>query len=453
MRLIFIIFVSFFLIMPSFAAEAVMHAPLTINEVLSLVLKNNPIIKQAEEAVNGAHARTNQKLGAFYPSLDIDATYTRLDPDPAIAFPGLGVMQLFAAENYDTHIALHQKLFDFGKTSGSFKSAKYSQKSVENSAVAIKTNLAFETIQIFYSIILLEQSIDVQEQELKSLNEYLAITQKKLDSGSATSFDVLTIQVKVEEAKDAKIDLENNLTKSFIALKRLAGLEDKNTFDIRGDLTADTADMINAAQSRKDNIYDTLNEDLLVKEALENRPELKAAQNRMQAANMQLGAAKSDNYPSIDLLFEYGKKNGYLPDLNEQLENTVAGAQFKMPIFNGLKTHNQIKEAKAAYMSTQASVEDARNMAVSDVQQIVSDIHTNIEKIKAAELHVKLAEEAVSQAKIRYQSGVITNLDLLNAETALDQAKLLHLKALYSYIISRENLKKAVGAKLWQKEL
>ena len=63
---------------------------------------------------------------------------------------------------------------------------------------------------------------------------------------------------------------------------------------------------------------------------------------------------------------------------------------------------------------------------------------------------MQLALEALSQAKLRYGSGVITNLDLLNAETSLEEAKLMRLKSIYSYTISREAIKKAVGEKLWK---
>jgi len=89
-------------------------------------------------------------------------------------------------------------------------------------------------------------------------------------------------------------------------------------------------------------------------------------------------------------------------------------------------------------------------MVVAEVHQAASDVRASVEKMKSAQLHVKLADQAFSQAKVRYASGVITNLDLLNAETALDEAKLLQLQAIYSYIVSKDALRKAVGEIFWE---
>ena len=82
------------------------------------------------------------------------------------------------------------------------------------------------------------------------------------------------------------------------------------------------------------------------------------------------------------------------------------------------------------------------------MRQAVSEARASMDKIKASELNVQLAQEALSQAKVRYESGVITNLDLLNAETSLAQANLLHLQALYNYTLSRIALNKAIGVDL-----
>jgi outer membrane protein TolC len=112
----------------------------------------------------------------------------------------------------------------------------------------------------------------------------------------------------------------------------------------------------------------------------------------------------------------------------------------------------QISEAKANLESASSQLKDATDSVISEVRQAVSDYRASIERMKATEFNVQLASEAVSQAKVRYENGVITNLDMLNAETSLAEAKLMNLQAIYRYIISKENLKKAAGARLWQKE-
>ncbi|MCK9582360.1 MAG: TolC family protein [Endomicrobiales bacterium] len=403
---------------------------LTLEKTISMLIENNLALKDAEQSAQAAIARSKQKAGELLPQIDIQASYTKLSPDPEIAFPGFGTIQFFPEQNYDAHITAKQTLFDFGKKWDSYKAAKYSSEAVQNNTTAVKSNLILQTQYTYYSIILLQKSIEVQEQELNALREYLDITQKKLASGSATSFDVLTIQVKVEEAKNKKVDLENNLTKQSITLRRLICLSDDIPFTVSGELQVQ--------QEKVDAGY-------FVSLALTQRPELKAARNIVMSSKMQLGSTGSERYPTINLFYEYGYKNAYFPDMSAILENTVAGAQFEMPIFSGFKTYNKVKEAKANYASTQSKEKDIENMVVAEVKQAISDVETNIEKIEAAEIHVKLALEAVTQAKVRFENGVITNLDMINAQTALDEAKLLQLQANFNYIISMDMLKKAAG--------
>jgi outer membrane protein len=80
-----------------------------------------------------------------------------------------------------------------------------------------------------------------------------------------------------------------------------------------------------------------------------------------------------------------------------------------------------------------------------EVQQAVSDLETSKAKLKSTQLQVEQAAEAVKRAEVSYINGVITNLDLLDAETSLSEAKLLHLKVIFQNVVNAYNLKEAIG--------
>jgi outer membrane protein TolC len=407
---------------------------ITVGKAVELLFKNNPAIKQAEGAVKASTARVGQRRSGYMPTINLEGTYTNLQPDPSFVFPGLGLIQFFPENNYDAHIGLTQTLFDFGRVSSSLGAAKYNLSMARDNLELVKANYAFETIRVFYSILLLKQSIIVQQQQIDSLNEALDMATKKVASGTATNFDELTTRVKVAEAQSQKIELDNMLRKQRITLGRLMGTGDSDSFDITGEF-------MGASSAAVD-------ERALIDQALKNRLELIIAKDSENSAKSQLSASKADNYPSIRGFFSYGYKNGYFPGLDDIKQNTVAGGQVEFPLFNGLKTSNQVKEAGANFDSARQRTREIRDTVVSEVRQAVSEVRAALEKIKATELNEKLAEEAVKQAKVRYRSGVITNLDLLNAETSLAQAHLSRLQALYNYTLSTEALKKAVGAGL-----
>jgi outer membrane protein TolC len=410
------------------AAETV-----SINQALSSVYSNNPAIKQAQEAVNASKARVGGKKSGYLPVIGIEASYAHLDPDPSLAFPGFGMIQMFPTESYDVHAFLKQTVWDFGRTSNAVGTAEYTLDAAKKNLEIVKTNLTFQTIQIFYSVMLLKQSVIVQQQQIDSLKEAVDLARKKVDTGSATHFDELTTSVKLTEAESQMIDIENMLRKQQITLERLMGFAGADTCEITGEFSDKTV---------------ALDEKSFIAAAKQNRAELKAALDGEKAAQSQLSADTADNYPEIFANFSYGQKNGYFPEFSEVKQNTVAAAELSFPLFNGLKTYNKTLESKANYRAAREHARDVEEAIIAEVRQAVSEASACIDKIKATELHVQLAEEALGQAKVRYQAGVITNLDLLNAETSLAQANLMRLQALYNYTLSRVSLNKAIGVEL-----
>lgn len=408
---------------------------LTLQQALDLAVKNNPVVTEANAAVKGSAARLGQSTSAYFPTVSIEGSYARLEPDPFIPFPGFGAIQLFPEDNYDAHVRVGYTLVDFGRRSKSRTAALYNLSSTRYQSALVRENLAFQTIQVYYAIILLQQSISVQQQELKSLNEYLVLAQKRQESGSATSFDVLTTKVKVAGAENQLTDLQNALNKQLIYFRRITGIAPGTPIIFSEELMETPGHF---------------NETELVQQAYNNRLEVKDSRDSLAGASAALAAAKAENYPSLDVGFSYGVKNGYLPDLQEIKTNTVSAARVDIPLFNGLRTYNRVQEQKAVLTAAQARERDTEDSVTAEVRQALSDVNSNEEKIAAAELQVSLATESVAQAKVRYTNGVITNLDLLNVQNSLDEARLLRLRSLYAYAISRKALDKAVGSSLYR---
>ena len=404
-----------------------------LDGALARALKDNPSIRQAEAAVDAAEARVRQKQSGYYPLIDAEAKYTRLDPDPAIAFPPFGTIQFFPANNYDAHLGLYQTVYDFGKTSSIVAVSRSGREAAKYGLELTKTDIAFRAIRSFYTVLLLEQSMLVQDQQISSLDEYFSIVKKKVASGTATNFDALTIEVKLSEEKNQKFDIANALEKQKIALKRLLGIKDDSDIELKGEFSDEPV---------------ALDETGLISGARAGRPELKIAAENEAAAAEKLRVAKTDGNPSINVGFMYGEKNGYFFDLSEMRKNTVGFVQADMQLFNGFKSSNMVREADANLSSAKENSRDAEDSVTEEIRQSISDVRADMEKIDAYKLHVRLAEQAVEQAKVRYENGIITNLDLLNAQTSLAQANLLYLQSLYNYEMSRVSLRKAAGLPL-----
>ena len=152
----------------------------------------------------------------------------------------------------------------------------------------------------------------------------------------------------------------------------------------------------------------------------------------------------------MSLNFEAGLKNGYEPNLNEWRKNYVAGLQLSVPLFNGFKTKHDEAAAGAELNSACAHTTDIEQQIRANVQQAVAGVNASMQKMTSARAQEYQAEKAVSLASVRYEAGTITNLDLLDAETTLSEAKLILLRAQYNFTVNLVELNKAIGKISWQ---
>ncbi|MGA7838141.1 MAG: TolC family protein, partial [Ignavibacteriaceae bacterium] len=129
--------------------------------------------------------------------------------------------------------------------------------------------------------------------------------------------------------------------------------------------------------------------------------------------------------------------------------NWAASVGVSVPIFNGFRTKRQEEETKASLNVTKISTLNIKQNIAAEVEKAAENIQSNLEQIKTAQLKIDLAEQALKRAKAQYASGVGTNLDLLDAETRLADARFQYLRTTYENIMQTYELKKAVGDIIW----
>ena len=402
---------------------------LTLNKAIQLALKNQPLINQAEQEVNAAQAKINEQKSYYYPNVQADISYTRIGPIPAIQF-GNESFILAPANNYDAHVSAGYNIFDFGRKNALLDLSKSYKLTVEEKTNYIKDELSYNTTKLFYSILYLEKSLGVKNNQIKTLEAHLDVTQKKVESGTATDFEVLTTKVRVASAENQKVDIENEIAKQKIALKSLLGLAADSSVDLQGDLSL---------------LSMSINNDSLLELAYSQREELKIAQDAQKTIEQQKQVASLSDVPTLNAIASYGLKNGLMPNLDVLRGNWVVGISASVPIFNGNRKDAQIQEAEANLNANGAQISALKRKINMEVQQAISDLETSKAKLKSTQLQVEQATEAVKRADVSYINGVITNLDLLDAETSLSEAALLHLRVIFQNVINAYNLKKAVG--------
>ncbi len=414
------------------AARPASPAPrvLTVEDAVRAVLENNPAIKEAQDAVAVFEARVDGSRSRLQPQVRAELGYSRIAPTMEFTIPDFGTFQLYPANNFDLHAGVSQVVYDFNRTRESVNLSRSQTTSAADQSEILRRDLSFQAVQLFYSILYLQDSLKVQEETVKTLDDHLAVARKKFEAGTATELEILNTQVRLVASENQIVDLTSAREKQLLGLRRLMGLEDGVPLELQGGFKYEPA---------------ALDADGLVRQALEQRPETRVVQDQMHTANIRIRLAELADRPSLNLNVLAGWKNGYIPNLNTWKLNYVAAAAVDVPIFNGHRTRAMKAEAEADLRSYQDRGKEVESMVRTEVLQAAADVQAAVRKLESVEVNVQRAQKALDFARSRYEAGTVTNLDLLDTEDAYAQAELLRIQALFQFVLSRLALRRAAG--------
>ena len=153
-------------------------------EKLTLVaMSNSPAIHQAEAGLQKAKANLDQYKSGYFPMAGLSAAYSRQAPNSEISFPGFGSFKFFPDNNVDCHVDLSQQIYDFGRSHAQVSGGKWEVKAAEYSLDMAQQQVRFQTLQLFYGILLYEQEIKLQADEIQALTQYCDMTRNKVTTG------------------------------------------------------------------------------------------------------------------------------------------------------------------------------------------------------------------------------------------------------------------------------
>jgi outer membrane protein len=407
---------------------------LTLQQAIQLAVGTNPQVQLAKERIHAYEELIGVARSGNYPNLTALATYSHLAPVPEVTIPGESPIALYPKNNYDLSLNLTQMIYDFGRVSAQTAYARSSVQAASDSLGITQWSLAYRTASSFYLILILRQSLSVLQEQIDVLNEHLDISRKRVETGSATKLDTLTTLVRIAATRDQLIDTQNALHTQEIAFRQLLGLPTDQPITLAGGF--DTTSV-------------SLNQDSLLQAAFTQRPEYITAKDAEASAILREHLVGLGNKPHLGLSLTGGFMNGYFPNLNRLKGNYVVAAQAQAPIFDGFRTRHEKDAVAAGLAALRARNKDLERRITTEVLQALNMAKASRSKIANSLIQIARAEEAVDMGQTQYSAGVITNLELLDAQTSLSEAKLIHLKALYDYVTSLVALDRVTGRKIW----
>jgi outer membrane protein len=403
--------------------------PLTLTQAIDAVLARYPSLDAARAAVDAARGRSIQSGAARLPQVSANGSYAYLSLRPYVAF-GTSTIYESISNAYNVTLGVSQLLTDFGRTDALVALARTGELSARDALEQARHQLGYETIQAFYSALLWRESVSVADEEIRALEEALRISEKKYANGAATTFDVLTTQVRLADARNARADRVAGLEKQEALLRQLLGYDPGAPVPLVGafDPPAGVPDLSST-----------------IAEGLQNRPEMKLARDAEAGAELKLEAADRESRPVVAAQAVAGVEDNMLPALYANKGYVNAGLSVSVPVFTGRRIAGERIEARGELRSAQDRESELTGSIAADVEDALADLKAARARLDSADAVVARAQEALSIAKLRYANGLITNLELLDAQSNARAAELSRLQARYDCVLARQAIARAAG--------
>jgi len=176
--------------------------------------------------------------------------------------------------------------------------------------------------------------------------------------------------------------------------------------------------------------------------ALRRRPDLRAIDEQLTAAEQQVSAIRAERLPSIAAFGSKGVQGGTWVRM---LDVYMWGVGVSVPVFDGLRRESRIEEQQAATRELEVRRRDLRQQAAIDVRRAFLDLATARQQLDAANQQLTFAQQELSESRERFRAGVAGDADVITASLDLNSARTLQVSALTSYQSARVSLARATG--------
>jgi outer membrane protein TolC len=409
---------------------------LSLREAVELLLKNSEQVQIAQESVSGAELKINESKSLYWPQASVSGSYMRMSlfSEMNIAFGDQTFKVKFGLpNNYNMRASVMEQVFNWGRTAKTVEMSRAGLDLAQDGVAMTKHLLSYQVVPLFYGTVFFKEAIKVLDDNIKAFEIKQGIMDKRYQAGLASSFDKTLIQVQISALQAQKLDFENNINKFKITFNALAGREDQAVFDPSADLAFEAGQF---------------NQDVLIKEALAGRIEFQQVEHQLNLGRASLDLAKTGNKPTLTATFNYEFRNGYMPDMEKIRGNWTAMLGVSYPVFDGFRVGAQVAQAQSGLRVVEMRKTDLERIVAMEIQSALSDLKTIELKFEIEKLKIKQAEDALRIAEERYQNGFLSVTDLVDAQNAVENARLNYLQLIYNHTLSKYSLFRSCGRKI-----
>lgn len=415
----------------------------TVQQAIDYAIKNSVNIKNADLETQVAQARINELIGVGLPQIKGTADLNNFIEIPTQFIPAEffdGEPGTFAPVKFgqkysaSAGISASQLLFDGTYLVGLQASKTYVELARKNSTQT-KIETAANVSKAYFFVLVAEERLKQLSSDIERLNKLKNDTKALYDNGFVEKIDYDRIELSYNLVETAKNQTQRVVENSYNILKFQMGMDIKTPITLSEKISEITLD---PALVQKDSVN------------ANSRIEYSILETQHELAGLDLKRYKASRLPSIVLFGSYSA-NASRNEFNifnsdyRWYPTSVIGASLSIPIFGGFVINSQAKQARLNQMKVENAFFTLEQSINLEYKNSLTSLKNNLDKLETQNKNRELAREIARVSKIKYDQGVGSNLEVIDAESSLREAETNYYTALLEAFISKIDLDKAAG--------
>ncbi|MBK7971671.1 MAG: TolC family protein [Bacteroidetes bacterium] len=415
----------------------------TVQQAIEYALKNETNVKNAQIETQIAQAKINELIGVGLPQVKGSADINKFIEIPTSFVPG----EFFGGEpgtyapvqfgqNYSASAGLSasQLLFDGSYLVGLQASRTYadlSRKGLQQSKIDVAVNVS----KAYYFVLVAEERFKQLESDIQRIAKLKSDTKALFDNGFVEKIDYDRVELNYNLLESARNQTKRVVDNSYLLLKFQMGMDLKTPItltekidDVMPDIAVINTDSVQVSSRIEYSILET--------------------QHRLTELDV-----KKNQFSRLPSLVLFGNVSANASRNEFNIFNTdykwyptaIIGASLSVPIFGGFTKYAQTKQARLAQLKVENAFYALEQGIKLEFNNAVTGLKNNIDNLETQKKNRELAREIARVSKIKYDQGVGSNLEVVDAETSLREAEANYYTALLETIISKIELDKASG--------
>ena len=403
----------------------------SLQNCIQYAIQHNPDIQNAKINQDITETIIKSKLADWYPQVNFTYNLQHNFQLPTLNFNG-NITHTGTENTSGANFGVTQNIFNRDVLLASRTSKDVRLAASENTKEQ-KINLAVEVSKAFYDIILTVQQLKVIEEDIVRTNQSLKDAYYQYQAGIVDKTDYKRATIALNNAKAQQKSGEESLKAKNAALKALMGYPDTKLLDLDYDTT----------EMEKEIYFDTTQ---IVD--YNNRIEIQQLETQKKLQEYNLQYYKWSFLPDVSAFGNYNLNylnNQFSKLYSQSYPNSFAGITLSIPIFQGGKRIQQIKQAQYQIVQASNDIRSYENTVNTQYENALASYKSNLYNYLSLKENLSLASEVYDVIQLQYRSGVKAYLDVITAESDLRTAQINYYNALYQLLSSKIDVAQALG--------